>query len=201
MEEKRRSVLSEIKNARPLSRLDPLQSKLMYHEEKDLGKYPDNQREDIVGLFQLCNSKFIPRRKNIFEGASAITNKVFYHSLGEAPHRLKCAESLLIFNTRVNPYKHYTTVDNIDAEEQLRVKKPRSDQQEIQLTDAPKALREGERLTTYAAEGYEYKPGYKELIPLNLPTGLSGLLTGIVELNVMVGESSVFAPSKEGLTK
>ena len=86
-----------------------------------------------------------------------------------------------MFNSNINPYKHYIPIDNLALhQEEKRAKGPKKDMEEIILQQAPKTLKEKERLELYESEGYEYKPEYKQLGNLNLQSGLDQFLGGIV---------------------
>ena len=111
--------------------------------------------------------------------------QINYDTLGEAPLKCKYAETFLVFNTKINPYQHYTNIENliIRPEEKKVKKKNKNEPEQIQLVEAPKTLQETERLQMYSASNYNYKPTVKEMpSAFNQTTsGLDEFMGGIVK--------------------
>jgi hypothetical protein len=73
MAQNRKSLFHDLKKLPEFTRLDPLQSTKMHHPDESLGKYPDRQREDIAGLYNLTHGIFHPRRRHLLEGDNVIS--------------------------------------------------------------------------------------------------------------------------------
>lgn len=76
-----------------------------------MGRAPEIKSDEMSSLINVAYHRFKPRIRNPFEGDTAIT-RVRRDDLGEVPRDLKCIDSLLVFNSNMNPYKHYKKVEN-----------------------------------------------------------------------------------------
>eukprot|EP01111_Echinosteliopsis_oligospora_P006493 TRINITY_DN2065_c2_g1_i1.p1 TRINITY_DN2065_c2_g1~~TRINITY_DN2065_c2_g1_i1.p1 ORF type:complete len:451 (+),score=207.45 TRINITY_DN2065_c2_g1_i1:90-1442(+) len=90
--------------------------------------------------------------------------------LGRLPHHIPSVSSLLLFNTRENPYKKFSSVDNLagkDAEAKKVDKK--------KLTDAPDSVLKGDSLNLPGMMEYGYKPVLGDVPTLQFPDVLPNL--------------------------
>ena len=110
-----------------------------------------------VQIVQLAYGKLKQKGKSILEGDRAITKKS-YEGLGIIPKKAKYIDSLLVFNSKINPYKHYSWDVALEEVDQHRQVKRKQDDVEINLVEAPKTIQEGEVLTRYGQKEYRYKP-------------------------------------------
>lgn len=121
--------------------------------------------------------------------------------MGEIPSNLKYVESLLVFSSKINPYKHYSAFDTFQEARNRQPNKRREEkkQQEV-ITEAPESIQQGDTLQHYEQREYNFKPAIKELPQIMLPTDLT--LKGIVSLDFPnLTDSDPFMPSKGGLNK
>ena len=114
---------------------------------------------------------------------------------------MKYVESLLVFGSKINPYKHYSAFDTFQEAKNRQPAKRKEDkrQQEV-ITEAPESIMQGDTLQHYEQREYNFKPAIKELPQIMLPTDLT--LKGIVSLDFPnLTDNDPFMPSKGGLTK
>jgi hypothetical protein len=87
--------------------------------------------------------------------------------LGRLPHYLPSVSSLLLFNTAENPYKSFTTLDNL-----LGVDRGAREVAQKEVGAAPTTITEGDVLPEFGVTGYGYKPKPPPLPEFSLPTSL-----------------------------
>jgi hypothetical protein len=59
-------------------------------------------------MIDMIYVKLKPKRKGAFEAM----NRIKEEGLGNIPNDLKYLDSLLVFNSRINPYRRYQEIDN-----------------------------------------------------------------------------------------
>ena len=91
-------------------------------------------------------------------------------SLGPFPPSLASVGSMLLFNSSINPYKDYHTLDNLLAS----TSKTKSSEKDTakQLANAPSTLLSGDALPDIAALDLTFKPEMGEMTALALPSNL-----------------------------
>lgn len=113
--ENKQTILFDLKQKKQPIKFDPAQPLVFYKNPDDIGKSIESKEDDILTSVNIAFGKFKQRRRNIFEGDKAITKvkqSQYLHSI--VPQNLKYIDSFLIFNTKINPYKHEGKVDNLN---------------------------------------------------------------------------------------
>lgn len=89
--------------------------------------------------------------------------------LGPLPHNVPSVGSMLLFNSNVNPYKDYQTLDNLISGGREKIA-----EEEVAkgLASAPTTLLNGEALPDIAALDLLFKPSMGEMTSLALPENL-----------------------------
>jgi hypothetical protein len=90
--------------------------------------------------------------------------------LGSLPPQLECIGSLLLFNSAINPYKNYQTLDNLVSTGRVKVQE--DDEAAKSLAAAPSTMLTGDSLPDIAALDLTYKPEMGEMAALVLPSNL-----------------------------
>ena len=89
--------------------------------------------------------------------------------LGSLPSHVQSVGSLLLFNSSINPYKNYQTLDNLMSSGRTKVTE---DEVAKALAAAPSTLLSGEALPDIAALDLTFKPEMGEMAALVLPSNL-----------------------------
>eukprot|EP00428_Durinskia_dybowskii_P067902 CAMPEP_0170366450 /NCGR_PEP_ID=MMETSP0117_2-20130122/6424_1 /TAXON_ID=400756 /ORGANISM="Durinskia baltica, Strain CSIRO CS-38" /LENGTH=611 /DNA_ID=CAMNT_0010621039 /DNA_START=39 /DNA_END=1874 /DNA_ORIENTATION=- len=90
--------------------------------------------------------------------------------LGKVPHGVQSVGSLLLFNSNINPYKDYQTLDNLISAG--REKNVGNDVTGKQLASAPTTIMDGDALPDIEGLDLTYKPSMGEMSSLALPENL-----------------------------
>lgn len=83
----------------------------MEHNLEKIGKESKIALGEINQMVDLLYNKFKPKSKSSFEGAHSVSRKK-KEGLGSIPSDIKYIDSLLVFNSVVNPYRHYQIIEN-----------------------------------------------------------------------------------------
>jgi len=139
-----------------------------------------NKDEELHKIMKLTKGGLKPKRE-LFAGTHAIQNHRS-EGLGRIPRDIKFIDSLVVFNSRANPYQNYQYINNTESNihRNLTSKKTQKNKGQIDLTDAPKTLVEGDVLQQFRTEEHRFIPAVKELPQLNVRAQLD--LHGIVNL-------------------
>jgi len=119
--------------------------------------------------------------------------------LGRIPRDIKYIDSLVVFNSRLNPYQNYQYINNTESNIQrnLPLKKNQKNKGAIDLTEAPKTLLEGDVLQQFRTEEHRFIPAAKELPQLKVRDQLD--LAGIVSYAFGDGDLDTgMTPSRGG---
>lgn len=73
---------------------------------------------------------------------------------------MRYVDSLLVFNSMVNPYRHYEIIENIKVKNKEKVKTT-NDNEAIQLDKAPEQY--NMRMEKYDPQSYSYIPEDKDV--------------------------------------
>eukprot|EP00954_Amorphochlora_amoebiformis_P002017 157009-Amorphochlora_amoeboformis.AAC.1 len=139
-------------------------------------------------------SKLIPK---IGSTGREEKNQSSDEGLGKLPHYLPSISSVLLFNSSENPYKDYSSFDNLVSS----LTKEKETIQDVELAAAPTTLIEGTDLPSFdnPMEALKYAPQIEELPTLDLPENLPlGQLADISFLPHTTKEGSI-APSMANL--
>lgn len=141
-----------------------------------------NRDEELHKIMKLTKGGLKPKRE-LFSGTHAIQNHKS-EGLGRIPRDIKFIDSLVVFNSRSNPYQNYQYINNTESNihRNLHWKKAQKNKAVIDLTDAPKTLVEGDVLQQFRTEEHKFKPVTKELPQLKVRDQLD--LQGIVSLTM-----------------
>lgn len=114
---------------------------------------------------------------------------------------MKYVESLLVFGSKINPYKHYSSFDTFqEAKNRQPGKRKEEKRKHDVISEAPETIMQGDTLEHYEQKQYNFKPAMKELPQIMLPADLA--LKGIVSLDFPnLTDNDPFMPSKGGVTK
>ncbi len=108
-------------------------------------------------MVNLLYQKFRPKNKSVLLSGNLSKRK--RDGLGKIPADLRCIDSLLVFNSMINPYRHYQIIENVKVKKQERVKA--TDEDVIQLDKAPEQL--NMTIEKYDITTYGYVPENKEM--------------------------------------
>lgn len=89
--------------------------------------------------------------------------------LGSLPDRISSTSSLLLFNSNINPYKTYQTLDNLVSAGREKTK---SEEKTKGLESAPMTILAGDALPDVQALDLMFKPAMGEMASLALPDNL-----------------------------
>lgn len=89
--------------------------------------------------------------------------------LGPVPVHVTSISSILLFNSSVNVYKNYETLDNLETTGREKIMK---DEASKQLASAPATLVSGDALPDIAGLDLTFKPTMGEMSSLALPENL-----------------------------
>src|SRR3546814_864667 len=92
------------------------------------------------------------------------------NGLGSLPTNVPSVSSLLLFNSRVNPYKNYSAMDNLEGAGRTRAETV--DQLRKALASAPTSVMLGADLPDIMALDVTFKPQMGEMTQLSLPSNL-----------------------------
>jgi WAHD domain of WASH complex len=125
--------------------------------------------------------------------------------LGVLPSHMTAVSSVLLFNSKENPYKQYKTINQLITEEDEEAaaamlrrqtlsamtdkQRRQAEEQARKLGIAPSSLYEGDNLPAVAALEYTYKPRMKELMAFELPSNLA--LPAIADISLQVSHRDV----------
>jgi len=140
-------------------------------------------------------SKLIPREES--EASKRRRSSAHAEGLGKLPGYLPSVSSVLLFNSSENPYKDYSSFDNLVS----AITRERDVIADEELFAAPSTLIEGADLPSFdnPMEALKYNPQIEELPSLDLPENLPlGQLADISFLSSSV-EGSI-APSMANLS-
>jgi len=129
--------------------------------------------------------------------------------LGRLPEEgLKSVSSLLLFNTAENPYKKYSSFNNLEgwwtgrAEVQAALAAQKREREKnngdvaAQLVDAPETVEHGDELPIGQRTDYGYRPVLGDLPAMMLPPALPGLQSvADITWNGLTSEQASIAPS------
>jgi len=166
----------------------------MEHNSEKIGKESRIALGEINQLVDLLYNKFRPKAKSSFEGVNSVIRKK-KEGLGRIPSDLKYIDSLLVFNSMVNPYRHYQIVENSNVKKPDRVKVNDLDEA-IVLDKAPDQM--NVRIDKNDPTSYSYVPGDKPVEDEEFDEQLE--LDGIVDFGEDFDDDA-FNPSKPGLKK
>ena len=91
------------------------------------------------------------------------------NGLGPLPEHVSSTSSLLLFNSNINPYKTYQTLDNLASAGR---EKTRSEEIIKGLESAPMTILSGDALPDVQALDLMFKPSMGEMASLALPDNL-----------------------------
>ncbi|KAL4488370.1 hypothetical protein ABPG72_019220 [Tetrahymena utriculariae] len=112
------------------------------------------------------------REKNPFFNCSFSPKDNDTH-FGTCPKKIKCAESLLVFNTKMNPFRKNQKEDNpaISNKNRQKLKKQRDQYPINQLQAAPIGIRD--QISIYQSSDLTYKPQKPEIVnDISIPSNL-----------------------------
>lgn len=166
----------------------------MEHNMEKIGKESRIALGEINQLVDLLYSKFKPKAKSSFEGVHSVTRKK-KEGLGRIPSDVKYIDSLLVFNSMVNPYRHYQIVENSKVKKYEKVKTNDLDEA-IELDKAPDQM--NVRIDKNDPTSYSYIPDDKEVEDEDFDDQLE--LDGIVDFGEEFDDDA-FNPSNPGVKK
>ena len=114
---------------------------------------------DTSALFTALSKARLTRTEHVTDEAA--------EGLGRLPAYLPSISSVLLFNSDENPYKQYSSVNNLEG-----VGGQDRQQEVVGPSAAPKSIIEGADLPTFSAYQFEYKPVIGDLPTFNLPANL-----------------------------
>ena len=114
---------------------------------------------DTSALFTALSKARLTRTEHVTDEAA--------EGLGRLPAYLPSISSVLLFNSDENPYKQYSSVNNLEG-----VGGQDRQQAAVGPSAAPKSIVEGADLPTFSAYQFEYKPVIGDLPTFNLPANL-----------------------------
>ena len=97
------------------------------------------------------------------------------HGLGQLPHNITSVSSILLFNSTINPYKNYQTIDNllsIGRNNKNNNDNNNNNNNKNAIASAPSTLLSGDLLPDIEALDLLYKPSMGEMSSLALPENL-----------------------------
>ena len=101
--------------------------------------------------------------------------------LGPPPTVLNSVGLLLLFNSGINPYKDYQTLDNLVSSGRAKIADDSSGKKE--LAEAPSTILSGDALPDIAGLDLTFKPTLNENSTFALPTNLPlDFLAGLLKL-------------------
>lgn len=165
----------------------------MEHNIEKIGKESKIALNEINQMVELLYSKFKPKAKFSFEGSNSVSRKK-KEGLGRIPSDLKYIDSLLVFNSMVNPYRHYQIIENSKIKKQERAKATNDLDEAIVLDKAPTQM--NERINKNDPTSYDYVPEDKEVEDEEFDMQLE--LDGIVDFGEDFDDDA-FNPSKTGM--
>jgi hypothetical protein len=167
----------------------------MEHNIEKMGKESRIALGELNNMVTLLYTKLRQKSRMSFEGVNSLHRRTKREGLGRIPNDLSCIDSLLVFNSMVNPYRHYQIVENNKIKVQERVKA--NDLAEaIVLDKAPEQL--NMTIEKYDPSNYGYVPENKEMEATDFDMQLE--LDGIVDFGDDFDEDD-FNPSKPGIKK
>jgi WAS family protein 1 len=111
--------------------------------------------------------------------------------LGRLPARIPSVSSLLLFNSRENPYKKYAAMDNLAGGDSKKIQASTAKV----LTAAPDSVVKGDALDLPGMVEYGYRPVLGDVPEFNLPAVLPNL-ANVADINWSVAENNGIAPSQ-----
>ena len=141
---------------------------------------------DTSALFTALSKARLTRTEHVTDEAA--------EGLGRLPAYLPSISSVLLFNSDENPYKQYSSVNNLEG-----VGGQDRQQEVVGPSAAPKSIIEGADLPTFSAYQFEYKPVIGDLPTFNLPANLPLGMIADIQFGSADNVSSI-APSSNTLT-
>lgn len=133
---------------------------------------PPNPRKSVIQDKELLSEvQLITGRLNSYGSDMEKVEFIMEdQSLGPFPPSLASVGSMLLFNSSINPYKDYQTLDNLLAS----TSRTKTSEKETgkQLASAPSTLLSGDALPDIAALDLTFKPEMGEMTALALPSNL-----------------------------
>ena len=141
---------------------------------------------DTSALFTALSRARLTRTEHVTDEAA--------EGLGRLPAYLPSISSVLLFNSDENPYKQYSSVNNLEGvggqDRQQEVTGPSA---------APRSIVEGADLPTFSAYQFEYKPVIGDLPTFNLPANLPLGMIADIQFGSADGNLNSIAPSSNTL--
>lgn len=121
-----------------------------------------SRTKEQMHLYSLCNSHGTDKLRVEFIMEDA--------GLGPLPVTISSVGALLLFNSDINPYKNYQTLDNLSSTG--RALDNTNEAEAKTLASAPQTLVSGDALPDIAALDLSFKPQMGEMASLALPSNL-----------------------------
>lgn len=147
----------------------------------------DEKNESTFAKYHLpFEGRYLPKIPSAEKTKAVTTNE----GLGRLPITLSSVCSLLLFNTRENPYKKFLSLDNLEGVEKGEKKSTEAGA----LANAPKSIMNNSRLDVYSDYNPEFRPAVAAMPFSDMPTIMTGLqnVAGNLVLNASV---TAIAPS------
>lgn len=90
----------------------------MEHNITKMGKESKVALDSLNNMVEMLYVNLKPKRKGAFEAM----NRIKEEGLGNLPNDIKYLDSLLVFNSNINPYRRYQLIDNQKVEIVHKVK-------------------------------------------------------------------------------
>lgn len=169
-------MFSEYLKRPNLKRFDVSMRCEMEHNIERMGKESRIALGELNSLVTLLYTRLRQKSRISFEGANASQRRTKKEGLGRIPSDLRCIDSLLVFNSMVNPYRHYQIIENNKVKVQERVKV--NDLAEAIVLDKPPEQL-NMTIEKYDPTSYGYIPENKEMEATDFDMQLE--LDGIVD--------------------
>ncbi|KAL4430532.1 hypothetical protein ABPG74_005457 [Tetrahymena malaccensis] len=196
--ENKKSILQDYKQRHNISKFEAQFGYQLKNDPEQVGPIIDNSRpDDLYQILNISYGKFKSREKNPVENRKLpLKEKQF--GVGPYPKKIKCAESLLVLNTNINPYRKYQQIDNliIDENKQQQRVKP-DDSNQINLQVAPVGI--NNQLTAYQRSELTYIPETKRVentVSIPQDFGLDGVAE---DFDIDYGGQDLIQPSANWL--
>ncbi|EAS05162.2 WASH complex WAHD domain protein (macronuclear) [Tetrahymena thermophila SB210] len=192
--ENKKSILQDYKQKHNISKFETQFGYQLKNDPEQVGPIIDNSRpDDLYQILNISYGKFKSREKNPVENRKLPLKEKFF-GVGTYPKKIKCAESLLVLNTNINPYRKYQQIDNLiidESKQQQRVKP--DDTNQINLQVAPVGI--SNQLTAYQRSELTYVPETKKVdnaVSIPLDFGLDGVAE---DFDIDYGGQDLIQPS------